>query len=262
MQNSDMNPSAADAIRAELSAIGTKGSYLQRRQRRGRAVVALAGLVVIAGATTGAAIAAINLPGSTTTAPLGTVTNATGTGPAFVDLGPVPKQAGSVMVTITCLNDVGTVIVATTTPGGGEGVACAGGRGRPIKVRDAQLPAAGSTEIGIASSPTTKWKVTAQYASSATSPWGVNASGQTYGVENQHGHPDLVPATADNGKKGYVFWQESMGAEKTTTFDVYESDGKTVIGHTSVEVGTGAGASVPLDPRLFPTDIATPTPEN
>ena len=34
--------------------------------------------------------------------------------------------------------------------------------------------------------------------------WGVNARGQTYGVQNQHGTPDLIAVIATNHHTGYV----------------------------------------------------------
>ena len=43
------------------------------------------------------------------------------------------------------------------------------------------------------------------YVNRVTTPWGTNASGQTYGVSNQNGTPDLVAVIIDQGKvQGYV----------------------------------------------------------
>jgi hypothetical protein len=99
-----------------------------------------------------------------------------------------------------------------------------------------------------------------QYASTGTSGWGVNAKRQTYGVENAAGRPDLVPATADNGRKGWARWSDWFAAEKATTMSVFDSDGTTVIGHAEVVVGL---EEVPLDQRyidgLSSVETATPT---
>jgi hypothetical protein len=43
-----------------------------------------------------------------------------------------------------------------------------------------------------------RWRLTAAYAQVHTSPWAVNANGQTYGVANDNGTPDL-PAVAAVG---------------------------------------------------------------
>lgn len=261
MPTTDMNAAAAEAIRTELNAIGTSKSSLQRRQRRGRGIAALVGIVAIAGATTGAAIAVNGLPGSTTTSPLGTVTTATGTGPAFIDLGPAPKLAGSVLVSITCLNDVGTVLVETTTVGGAGGPVCSLGRTDPVVITDGALPPAGSTKISIQSSPNTKWKVTAQYASSTTKKWGVNAHGQTFGVSsNKDGHPDLTYVTATNGKKGYYLTKAFDEFEGSGSLDVFESDGTTVIGHLDITTVPNLPESDVIVPDQVESPVATPAP--
>ena len=77
----------------------------------------------------------------------------------------------------------------------------------------------------------TAWTIKAQYASAVTSAWKVNANGQTYGVPNESGVPDLSAAQATNGEVGYILQDELWGFAGDKGFiNVYESDGTTVIG--------------------------------
>lgn len=228
-----MNPELAGAVRAELVSIGTKNSRLQHNQRRSRALVLTIGAVAIAGAITGAAIVVNNLPGTTTVAPLGGVVAATRTGTGALDLGPVPARAGAVIVDLTCLNKQGTVTVQTKPQVGSTGssvsVDCSL-RTEPVHIDDGLLPKAGSTSITVTADPDTTWRATAQYASSSTTAWGVNANGQTYGVPNGNGLPDLQAARATNGKQGYILTAELFAFEGSGHINVYGSDGTTVIG--------------------------------
>ena len=79
--------------------------------------------------------------------------------------------------------------------------------------------------------------------------WGVNAKGETFGVETVNGSPDLLAVIATNGKTGYAYvagmnsaWgpqptspehalqMQEERAGQTVSVPVYESDGETVIG--------------------------------
>lgn len=88
---------------------------------------------------------------------------------------------------------------------------------------------------------------------SATTAWATNASGQTFGKELEakswSDRPELISVVADNGKVGYVFAKE-VDQPATTSLDVrearlkaylrgrtipvYESDGVTQIGVTTI----------------------------
>jgi hypothetical protein len=263
MNTTEINPEFARAVRAELTAIGTKSSRLQRQQRRTRGLALTIGALALAGATTGAAVIVNNFPGATTVTPLGQIVTATRTGTASLDLGPAPANAVAVIVDLTCLSSEGTVSVSTNPqsegmrerPGGVEGD-CALVR-KPLHILDGLLPTSGTTSITITATPGTEWKATAQYASSSTTPWGVNAQGQTYGVPNVHGLPDLTPAQATNGKQGYIANKELQAMRHDGYINVYESDGTTVIGKFPighVPGGDDGSASVTTD---GPTDGAS-----
>lgn len=234
----DMNPEAAAAVRSELAAIGTRRSALQRQQRRARIAVSIASVAAIAVTTSAAAVVVAGLPGTTTTAAVGRTTTATHTGPALIDIGQAPDTAGAVIVDVRCLNDVGMIQVPTVGDGG-TGLICR--EKGTMRIVDGRLPERGTTTFSIEASAGTRWTATLQYANAVTSDWAVNDKGQTYGVPNASGHPDLVPGTADNGRKGWVLWNEPDGG------DVYESDGTTVVGHWTVRVAE----EVPLDQRYI-----------
>jgi len=236
MNTTEMNSEFARAVRAELIAIGTKSSRLQRQQWRTRGLALTIGALALAGATTGAAVIVNNFPGATTVAPLGQIVTATHTGTATLDLGPAPAHAGAVIVDLTCLSSEGTVSVPTNPQSEGRGEQPGSAEGdcalvrNPTHIDNGLLPASGTTSITITATPGTSWKATAQYASSSTTPWGVNARGQTYGVPNVHGLPDLTPAQATNGKQGYIATEELLAMDHDGYINVYESDGSTVIG--------------------------------
>src|SRR5471030_4639 len=95
----------------------------------------------------------------------------------------------------------------------------------------------------ITTTPDARWRLIATYASVTTTAWGVNASGQTYGVQNKHGIPDLIAVTATNHRSGYVYADQlNTPSPKTPsqaiaqnnapprTLTVYQSDGKTPTG--------------------------------
>lgn len=267
LTTTDMPAGAAATIRAELASIGTPGSRLQRAQRRTRVTASVVGVAAVALATSAAALVVTGMPGSTATDALGSTTTVTRTGPAQVDMGRAPETAGAVIVDITCLSESGMVQVPTGDGTTGAGVSCSGDGPHRLHVVDGQLPSAGTTTFPVSSSPGTRWHAVLQYASSVTSRWSVNAKGQTFGIENQHGHPDLVPGRSDDGRLGWVLWSETAGAEEPGTVDVYESDGETVIGHQTAEAGTLP--ELPLDQRYIDelnsvsapaTPPATPAP--
>jgi hypothetical protein len=251
MSTTEMDPQLARALRAELAAIGTKHSRLQRHQRRSRALAVGLGVFTIAGAITGAAIVVNCVPGSTTVAPLGGITSDSHTGTGTLDLGPVPASAGAVIIDLTCLNQQGTLIVPTKpqAPGSPESfvtIYCSG-RIDPVHIKDALLPKPGSTTITITADPQTRWKATAEYASSFTSAWAMNARGQTYGLCNHNGCPDLMAARIIDGQEAYISTKESTALIGSGYLN-YKSDGTTFVGQFPI--------GIPNDGH----PIATPVP--
>jgi hypothetical protein len=234
MPTGTLDPVRAAAIERELSAIGTSTSGLQRGQRRSRLVIGV-GVIALAGAVTGGAILAGGLPGETRTTPLeGTPVTGSFSGTASVELGPVPERADAVVLDITC-TDGGEMSVALNGSSGGDSLSwnCGDDLGdQVIRIPDAELPPDGATAITVNAEPGTEWSVTARYASSITSSWGVNANGETYGVGKADGLPDLEAAMATNGRQGYLRHEESNSFTypESGWINVYQSDGITVIG--------------------------------
>jgi len=231
MNASSLDPTFASAVENELAALGTTSSRLQRNQRRARGLTAAIGTLALAGVLTGGAIAIYGLPGETTTTPLGGIVTGSYTGTASIDLGAAPADASAVVLDITC-TEGGDMQVSTV---GNQGDAVSWNCSNPIRqdtihINDGRLPDAGSTSITITAEPGTQWNVTAQYASTSTTEWAVNESGQTYGVPNYNGMPDLSAAEATNGEVGYILNDELTSFVGEGTINVYESDGVTVIG--------------------------------
>lgn len=232
MNTTTLSPSVAAAIETELAAIGTAGSRLQRNQRRARRLAFAIGSVAAAAVLTGGAIVAIGFPGETTTTPIGSVIAGTYTGAARVELGVAPADAGAVILDVTCVQGGGVI----TVPLNGHGADAVSWdcdvRTDTTHIVDGKLPDPGSTSITITADPGTRWSVIAQYATTSTTDWGVNENGQTYGVPNGNGLPDLSPALASNGKVGYIFNREVLTFREGEEgfINVYESDGTTVIG--------------------------------
>ncbi|TQO20134.1 hypothetical protein FB472_1747 [Rhodoglobus vestalii] len=160
----------------------------------------------------------------------------TNTGTASVDLGAIPANATGVIVDLTYISDTGQVAMRTIPtadyPGGSmSGVICS--TGHTSRTDNVMVPGDGTTLITIAAAPGTKWTATAQYATSTATEWGINARGQSYGVPNVNGFPDLTSMRASNGERGYVitrehdFWDEGF-------INIYEADGMTVATPTTI----------------------------
>ncbi|MGV8885503.1 MAG: hypothetical protein ACOH1T_07940 [Microbacteriaceae bacterium] len=229
MNTTILDPVRAKSIEQELTAIGTSGSRLQHHQRRARRILTVSGSAALVTALTAGAIVASNLPGDTTVTAVGEIVTGSFTGTANIELGEPPANAAVVVLDLTCTTG-GKMEVLTAGPyNSGVSWDC----GNPVfdgstHIADGRLPASGATFITITAEPGTEWTVTARYASSVTTKWGVNANGQTYGVPNDNGSPDLSAALATNGKQGYILDDDLWAGNGY--INVYESDGTTVIG--------------------------------
>jgi len=271
-----LNPQFAGAVRAELSAIGTKRSLLQRHQRRVRLAATAAIAVAVAGVTTGAALVASGYPGSTSVAPLGSAVTVTRTGTSTIDLGPNPSGANTVIIDVTCVSHTGAIAVDTAsgfsedssgtphiekTTGGWN---CAT-RTTTVHIKDGYL-APGGTSITVTADPGTTWTAVARYGSATTQPFEVNADGQTYGEPNGvYGMPDLQGAQATNGKVGFVYTKQFNSFLGCGYLPVYDSDGTTVIGQFSIGIDPVTGANQcdsSASPAPVPSPTNSPTPAN
>lgn len=196
------------------------------------------------------------LPGSTTTVDLGAPVEVTAAGTSTVDLGTRPDAANAVNATVMCLTP-GRVRL----PGGGALVCddpptadeLADPRSGAHLLLDLEQ---GERTLTFTALPEVGWKVVATYVRATTSEWGVNASGETYGVQRSGRTPDLIAVLTTDGTQGYAYASELDGPVPTSPADalaqqeaeagrsrsvpVYESDGETVIGEFLVG-GSPAG---------------------
>jgi hypothetical protein len=222
------------------------------------------GVTLVAG---GVALASgvFSPPGAPVNSPLGNVITETRTGTATIDIGAPPAAATDVSLSLTCLT-VGTFYF----PNGSSSVCDAADLIRPLIYRTSSevVPlAAGVDTVTIKTSPNATWTLQAMYVNQVTTSWGVNASGETYGVPNQNGTPELVAVFADEPNiHGYVKESElncaaggdvkspaealawdKASQNRSISIPVYESDGVTVVGTFTVGSATGPNTqTVPL----------------
>lgn len=178
-------------------------------------------------------------PGGDIVTPLADPVTVTGSGTGDVPMGTPPAGTDAIAIQLTCL----TAGRFEFSDGAASvcGVADVGSLSAHAGYRlNADAATRGTTITAAAGE---RWSVTATYVSVTTSAWGLNARGQTFGVENDSGTPDLVSAYATNGRDGYVLATDLDGAThpKTPTdaatfqspprtIPVYASDGTTQIG--------------------------------
>ena len=264
MTTREMDPVFASALREALIANVEHAPRLRRRWQWRLGIGLFAGSVFVGGA---AALAAgvFSLPGAPLDTQLGNIITVTRTGSATVDLGPAPATATNISLTLTCLS------VGTFEFPDGSSVTCspplstaAGSYGQSTEVVPLQP---GQHTVTIDTSANASWTLQAIYVNRVTTSWGTNASGQTYGVTNQNGTPDLVAVIIDQGKvQGYVkasdlncasgnyvvhtpaqalAW-DAASKNRNISIPVYESDGRTVIGVFVSDSGGPDATTVPL----------------
>jgi hypothetical protein len=186
------------------------------------------------------------LPGSTTTVDLGAPVEVTAAGTSTVDLGAHPDGANAANVSVMCLTSGriefpdGGSMVCEDPPTDAE---LADPRSGARMLVDLEQ---GQTTLTFKARPDVGWKVVATYVRATTSEWGVNANGETYGVQRLGKTPDLVAVFTIGGKQGYAYASELNRPVPTSPADaleqqeaqagdsrsvpVYELDGETVIG--------------------------------
>ncbi|HUZ40256.1 MAG TPA: hypothetical protein VMU68_02550 [Acidimicrobiales bacterium] len=264
MSTMEMDPVFTAALREALVATVKDTPRVRRRWRWRVGTGTFLGVTLVVG---GVALASgvFSLPGAPVNTPLGNVITATRTGTATIDIGTPPATATDVSLALTCLT-VGTF----DFPDESSMICGSADLIRPSIYRTGSevVPlTAGVDTVTIKTSPNATWRLQAMYVNQVTTSWGVNASGETYGVANQKGTPDLVAVIINQGHTdGYVketelncaaggdvaSLAEAAAWDKTSqnrniTIPVYESDGVTVVGTFTVGSATGPNAqTVPL----------------
>jgi hypothetical protein len=173
-------------------------------------------------------------PGSPSEAQLAKPVVATRTGTATIDVGRAPHKANAISLTLTGLS-VGTFHFPGTSsmscsqsdishPGPER---CESGEVIPLE--------AGQNSVTITTSSNASWRLRATYVHQVITAWKTNSHGQTYGVVNKNGFPDLVAVAIDRGRRtGYVDslllnCQQAVPGENFA-LPVYKSNGTTRIG--------------------------------
>jgi hypothetical protein len=255
-----MDPVFASALRDRLVAIVEEKPHVRRRRRHWRLGIGmLASSTALAG---GVAFAAglLTQPGAPRDTPLGSIVTVTRTGTATVGLGPAPAKATNVSLTLTCLT-VGTF----GYPDGSSMTCSPADLAKPPPIAQTSIEVMplrpGEHSVTITADPNASWTLQAVYINRVTTSWATNANGQTYGVPNYSGLPDLAAVSFDGGmQQGYVkasdldcasgqseihspaealAWS-AASKNRNVSIPVYKSDGVTVIG-----TFTAGGASGP-----------------
>jgi hypothetical protein len=195
--------------------------------------------------------------------PLASPVSTTYTGTATVELGNPPEGTTGIQMEFWCL-----------TPGWFE---FPDGAARSCSDEDAASErlgwsgdtiglAPGQDSVTIKTDPHARWRLTAKYVKQERTPLGVNAKGETYGVESpENGTPDLIAVVATNGQSGYAYARDLKGGPMPTSpedaaknfstprppreIPVFESDGETRVG---VFMASGSEGGVPAYPSASP----------
>ena len=265
MTTREMDPVFASALREALIANVERTPRLRRRWRWRLGIGVCAGSVFVGG---GVALAAgvFSPPGAPLDTQLGNIIVVTRTGSATIDIGPAPATATNVSLTLTCLS-VGTFDFPDGSSMTCSGADISGASGTSVQSTEVIPLQPGQHTVTIDTSANASWTLQATYVNRVTTSWGTNASGQTYGVTNQNGTPDLVAVSIDQGKvQGYVkasdincasgnyvvhspaqalAW-DAASKNRNISIPVYESDGRTVIGVFVIDGGGSDATTVPL----------------
>jgi hypothetical protein len=257
-----MDPMFTAALREALIANASSAPRAKRRWRWRFGVGMLVSLT-IAGGGVALATGLFSQPGAPINTQLGSIVVATRTGTATIDVGTPPAGATDISLMLTCLT-----AGSFDFPNGSSMTCNSVDLSKPSAERTGSevVPISpGVDTLTIETSSNATWTLQANYVSQISTAWGINANGQTYGVSNQKGTPDLMSVVIDDGTKyGYVKKSDLNCASgnkvntlaqalawdqlnRNVSIPVYENDGATVIGVFIVGNASGASAStVPI----------------
>jgi hypothetical protein len=264
MSTLEMDPVFTAALREALIVNAGPAPRTERRLRWRFGVGVLVSLT-LAGGGVALATGLFSQPGAPIDTQLGNIVVATRTGTAMIDVGAPPTGATDISLTLTCLT-----AGSFNFPNGSAMTCDAVDLSKPSDERSASeiVPVSpGVDTLTIETSSNAVWTLRAVYVNQVSTAWGVNTNGQTYGVSNLKGTPDLISVVIDDGTKyGYVSkvdlncasggqvkspaealeW-DKVSQNRNVSIPVYESDGVTVIGTFTVGDANGTNAAtVPL----------------
>lgn len=202
----------------DVDGVLTRGRALRRRRRTAvvaavaaSVVVASVGVAAVTGQPGGQAPAAPvasqspaddepDLPGRGDVLPGGQrittvawAASADATGPATAGFGTAPAAATHLEAEFRCLS-AGRFVLPD------DSVITCGQDDRATSHH--VLPLA--TSFRVRTTKDARWRAELRWVNVEVLPWGVNARGETYGIDNEQGIPDLVAVEATNGEQGYV----------------------------------------------------------
>jgi hypothetical protein len=243
-------PIRLDAARSQLEKVAAKRLRPFSGRWRLGAVAGLGiGLSVGGGVALASGVFSQQQPGAPRQTNLSATVTATRMGTATIYLGRPPYKANSVSLTLTGLSVGSYRFPDGSSMGCSRSDLTSGNRCQSMGV-EKLVP--GERSITISTSAHATWKLQATYVKEVVTPWGTNARGETYGVANAHGFPDLVAVVFNKGKgEGYAKWkdlncaqdwpgpprtpaealaQEKQREDTNVAVPVYKSDGTTKIG--------------------------------
>ena len=237
MTATGMNPTTAEALRAQLVdyVAASRPRNGRRRVRTASIVLLIAG---VAGTSTAVAVDQLRSPGDDLVTQLTDPVNGTRTGSGVVELEDAPPGADHLSIQLVCMSP-GTFVVKT-----GPTLTCGAGEVGTATSWTEQLRET-KPSFSIETDSGARWRVSISFASVTTTPWETNAAGETFGIPNKNGTPDLVAVTATNGRNGFVHSADLLGpvpanpaealeeqAHRSASieFPVVTSDGVTQIG--------------------------------
>ncbi len=237
-----------------------------RRRRRRRAVTRVV-VVVAAVAAVGGCVAYASSPPTVVPRPLARPVIVSGVGSTVVPLPPAPRDATNIEIMLSCMSPGRCM-----TPGGGTASADSwepwaefGPLADPDSLRLTNEPDEGNAQrlppidpadgLPISAGPRVVWRVWVAYVGNWNSEQGTNDAGQTYGLPNATGEPDLIAVWTDDGQLGYTpsalllgadssprLWSEgdldaylATSHEAAQTLPVYTEDGETLIGTLTIK---------------------------
>lgn len=188
-------------------------------------------------------------PGEDRIIKLSTPITITATGTTIITLGPRPADATAISTDLQCLS------AGTFRWPDGASMTCSAVDLREADPRQRTSPGyiidlkPRQDELVISAGANASWEIVTTYVKKEFIPAPVNANGNTYGSENEHGTPDLIAVAATNGQSGYAYARDFAEVEgpkptspadalaqqeanegRTLSVPVYESDGTTQIG--------------------------------
>ena len=192
------------------------------------------------------------LPGATTAIDLSEPVAVTGTGTSTVELGPRPDGATAANVSVVCLT-AGRIVYPNGASSVCDDPASESEIADPRSANYMLIDLApGQTSLRFRAMADVAWKVVATYVRTETSEWGVNAKGETFGVQRHGKSPDLIAVYTTDGKHGYAYvkdldgrWpvptspadalaQQEANEGRSRSVPVYESDGETIVGEFTI----------------------------